>query len=234
MSLSQAAGLFAGIHENAINDVLRAFARQRPRYFAYGSPGFVPATSVAETQMGAIPFPGVAGGIEWRIRLGLPQIDLFKQTLPLPPELTLQPGGFSAQLGVELCLDCRQLKIDPNPPPDFNPDRPPPDQRPNDNPHPVRELTCAKLRVFAVGHLERVLSVGGEEAIAFGIDRVEIVDIAPAEVETLLECFLFMILQAVFASIRLPLSALRIGAFSLNITQGPLIEDDEIRVRGNF
>lgn len=41
-----------------------------------------------------------------------------------------------------------------------------------------------------------------------------------------------MILQAVLAGIRLPLKALRAGAFQLALTVGPLIEDDQVKVRG--
>jgi hypothetical protein len=63
---------------------------------------------------------------------------------------------------------------------------------------------------------------------------VEIVDISPGEVDAVLECLLFMILQAVFAEIRLPLRALRAGAFQLSLTVGPLIEDDQVKVRGGF
>jgi hypothetical protein len=79
-----------------------------------------------------------------------------------------------------------------------------------------------------------VLPTSGEDAIALAVDAVEIVDIVPAEVEAVLECLLFMILQAVLADIRLPLRALRAGAFQLSLTQGPLIEDDQIKVRGAF
>src|SRR5215470_6051084 len=89
MSLTQAEAVFASIHETALNDLLTAFFTDRPRYRVYGSMSFVPSTTVAETNMPAIPFPGVPGGIQWRVRLGIPKIDLFKQTLPLPPELSL-------------------------------------------------------------------------------------------------------------------------------------------------
>jgi hypothetical protein len=41
-----------------------------------------------------------------------------------------------------------------------------------------------------------------------------------------------MILQSVLAGIRLPLRALRAGAFQLIPTVGPLIEDDQIKARG--
>jgi len=91
-----------------------------------------------------------------------------------------------------------------------------------------------QAKVFAVGHLERVMTVTGEDAIVFAVDAVEIVDIKPDRLEAVLECLLFMILQAVFAEVRLPLRALRAGAFQLIPVVGPLIEDDRIKMRGNL
>jgi hypothetical protein len=238
MSLTQAEAVFASIHETALNDLLTAFFTDRPRYLVYGSPSFVPSTTVAETTMAAIAFPGVPGGIQWRVTLGIPRVDLFKQTMPLPPELSLNPGQFSASLDFELCLDCRRLKIDPRPPRGKQDDRkddkrPRDDRLPKDERHPLAEVTCCKLKVFAVGHLEHVLAVTGEDAIALAVDAVEIVDIKPDELESVLECLLFMILQAVLAEVRLPLTALRAGAFQLIPVVGPLIEDDHIKMRGN-
>lgn len=233
MSLTDAQAVFASVHETAINDLITAFCTARPRYLAYGSPAFTPATSVAETRMDAINFPGIAGGIQWRLRLGIPRIDLFKQTNNLPPELTLGPGQFSAEVDVELCIECRKLRIDPKPPrPPKGRDKDPPNEPPRDDRHPISELTCFRLRVFAVGHIEHVLASNGEDAIAFAVDAVEIVDIQPPELESFLECLMFMILQAVLANVRLPLPALRAGAFSLTPTVGPLIEDDSIKARG--
>ena len=232
MSLTEAEAVFASVHETALNDFLTAFFTDRPRYLVYGSPSFVPATTVAETTMSAINFPGVPGGIQWRVRLGIPQVDLFKQTMGLPPELSLNPGQFGLRIDVELCLDCRRLKIDPKPPRD-NPNEPKDDHRPKDDRHPLSEVTCCKLQVFAVGHLEHVVAVTGEDAIALAVDAVEIVDIKPDELESVLECLLFMILQAVLAEVRLPLTALRAGAFQLIPVVGPLIEDDRIKMRGS-
>lgn len=131
-----------------------------------------------------------------------------------------------------MCIECRKIRIDPKPP------RPPKGTKdgqqppPRDDRHPLSELTCFRLRIFAVGHLEHVLSSTGEDSIAFAVDQVEIVDIKPDEVESFLECLLFMILQAVLAGIRLPLRALRAGAFQLSLAVGPLIEDDSIKARG--
>ncbi len=221
MSLTEAEEVFISIRESALNDLITATVTDRPRLLVYGSPGFVPVTTVSETRMDAIPFPGVGGGIEWRLRFSHPQIDLYEQDLPLPPELTLAPAHFSAQINVELCLECRQKRIDPQTKP-----------RDKDGPR-VEAATCCRLRVFAIGHLRRT-TANGEDAITFEVDSVEIVDVAPDEVETLLECLLFMILQAVLARIRLPLRALQVGAFSLSVAQGPLIEDNQIKARGSF
>lgn len=231
MSLTETETVFASIHEDALNDVLTAFCTDRPRYLVYGSPAFVPATTVAETMMAAIGFPGVPGGIQWRVRLTIPRVDLFKQSSALPPELTLKPGQFSAELRAQICIDCRRLKIDPKPP------RPKDkfegqDKKPDDG-HKISELTCFSLKVFAVGHIEHVFASTGEDAIALAVDAIEIVDIKPDELESFLECLMFMILQAVLAGIRLPLKALRAGAFQLTLNVGPLIEDDQIKVRGS-
>jgi len=241
MSLTESQAVFASVHENALNDVLTAFCTDRPRYLVYGSPAFVPATTIAETGMAAIAFPGIAGGIQWRVRLSIPRIDLFKQTMTLPPELALGPGQFSVRLGAEICLDCGRIRIDPKPPrghdtkpDDREPNRPLPGTPKPDDRHPLREVTCCKLEVFAIGHIEHVLTSSGEDAITLVPDAVEIVDIKPDEVESVLECLLFMILQAVLGQIRLPLKSLRAGAFSLTLTEGPLIEDDQVKVRGAF
>lgn len=232
MSLTQTEEVFASIHETALNDVLTAFFTDRPRYLVYGSSSFVPFTTVAATNIAAIPFPGIAGGIHWRVTLSIPRVDLFKKSMPLPPELSLNPGQFSARLDVELCLDCRRLQIDPRPPRGGHDDRPN-ERPPRDKPHPLEEVTCFKLKVFVVGHLAHVMASTGEDAIALDVDAVEIVDIKPDGLESLLECLLFMILQAVLAEVRLPLQALRAGAFQLIPVVGPLIEDDQIKARGN-
>jgi hypothetical protein len=233
VSLTQAEAVFASVHETALNDLLVAFFTERPRYLVYGSPSFVPTTTVAETNMPAIAFPGIPGGIQWRLRLGIPRVDLFKQTMSLPPELSLNPGQFSARLDVELCLDCRRLRIDPKPP-RWKPGDHREDTQPRNDRHPLEEVTCCRLKLFAVGHLEHVVATTGEDAIALGVDAVEIVDIEPDELESVLECLLFMILQAVLAQVRLPLRALRAGAFQLTPVVGPLIEDDQIKMRGNL
>jgi hypothetical protein len=229
-----------------MNDVVTAICTERPRLLVYGSPAFVPATTVNATRMDAIPFPGISGGIEWRIRFDIPRIDLFQQTAPLPPELTLPAGALSVHVACELCLDCRRLRIGPRPPKLRLEDR----KREHEGERgerlddhldvhshdrqPLREATCCRFDVFVIGRLERVATSAGEDAVAVAVDAVEVVDIEPDEVEQVVECLLFMILQAVMSTIRVPLEALRVGAFQLSVTEGPLIEDDQVKARGAF
>ena len=231
MSLTQAETVFASVHENALNDVLTAFCNARPHHLAYGSPSFTPVTTVSETRMEAIPFPGVPGGIQWRLRMSVPAVDLFRQTDTLPPELVMAPGQFSAAIDVELCIECRRIRIDPKPPRPVK-GRDEDDRNHKDDKPSLSKLTCFKLSIFALGHLEHVMTSSGEDGIALAVDAVEIVDIKPEELESFLECLLFLILQSVLGGIRLPLRALRVGAFELVPVVGPLIEDDQIKVRG--
>ena len=50
MSLTRTQQVLGSIHEDALNDMLRAFFITRPRYRRYGSPAFVAATSVNATK----------------------------------------------------------------------------------------------------------------------------------------------------------------------------------------
>ncbi len=219
MSLTQSQQVFASVHESALNDLLRAFFGARPRYLRYGSPAFVPATNVTATQMAAIAFPGLPGGIDWSVRFSVPRVDLYKQTDALPPQLTLPPGGFALRTDVELCVNCVRRRDDRNP-----------DGK--DQPRGLGEVTCTKLQVFAIGHLDSWTDGSGNGEIRLRVDAVELVDITPDSLESVLECLIRMLLDAALAQVHLPLQALRAGAFHLAVTQGPLIDDDRVQARG--
>ena len=225
MSLTQAQHVFASIHESALNDLLSAFFNARPRYLRYGSPAFVPSTNVTATQMAAIAFPGLPGGIDWAVRFSTPRIDLFKQSDPLPPQLTLPPGGFSLRTDVELCVNCVHRRDDKN------------TGASHDNACNQGlgqgQVTCTKLAVFAIGHMDSWNDSSGNGEISLRVDAVELVDITPNSLESVLECVIRMLLDAVLSQVHLPLAALRAGAFHLAVTQGPLIEDDHVLARGN-
>jgi hypothetical protein len=97
----------------------------------------------------------------------------------------------------------------------------------------ARNPMCCKLGVYAVGHLVSTW-VGGQQAIGFAVDSVEIVDVTPNALESVLECLLTMILRSVLATLSLPVSALQLDAFTLTPTEGPLIDVNRVLARGDF
>ena len=227
MSLTRAQQVLGSIHEDALNDMLRAFFSARPRYLRYGSPAFVAATSVNATQMSAIQFPGLPGGIDWRVSFEIPTVDLFKQSRQLPPQLTLGPGQFSLRTRVQLCVNCVRRRDDTKS-----------HDKPNDNPKdPANKAdgeTCTELEVFAIGHLDSWHNSSGDGAIRLRLDAVELVDVTPNSLESVLECLIRMLLDAALSQVQLPLQALRAGAFRLIVAQGPDIEDDRLLVFGTL
>lgn len=238
MSLTQAHGVFTAIHEDGLDDLLRRFFNARPKHLNYGSPGFVAATTVSAIQMPAIQFPGVPGGIDWSVRLERPRVDAHPQSAGLPPELDpLGAQRVSIHTTVQICVGCatrerREDQGDPNRPND-DPDG---GHRPEDDPdRPIgKDLrpTCVTVEVFAIAHAERSSSPSGD-ALRLVVDAIELVDLEPNELESVLECILLQILRAVLASVRLPLTALRAGAFELVPTAGPFVQDDQIEMFGD-
>lgn len=236
MGLTQAQMVFIGAHEDGINDLIKAICTDRPRLLLYRSPAFGPAPTVQASKLDPIAFPGVAGGIEWRVRLSIPEIDLHKQSSPLPPELNLQPGQFSGRVDVEICLDCRTIRIGKRQPPkdererERERDREREEEKHGD--HPLRELTCWRVQLFLVGHIEPDVTSDGQPAIALVVDAVELVDVHPDGLESLLECLLFMIVQAALAEMKIPSDTFAFPMFTPVV--GPFIEDDQIKLRGNI
>ena len=222
MSLTETEEVYGSTTEAGINDLLSAFFTARPRHLNYGSPGFVPATTAAATQIGAIPFPGVPGGIDWAVQLSIPRVDLHPETDSLPPELTLSAGQLSVATTVRLCVACETRRerepdregTEPPHDPDHQPDDKPGDERPPGK----AKGTCFELKVFAVAHMERTFSPDG---VVVAVDALEIVDIEPIALESVLECLILQILRAVLADVELPLETLRAGAFSLTRPAGP-------------
>lgn len=227
MSLTEAERVFGGVQEVGLNDLLRAFFTARPRHLNYGSPGFVSATTAAATQIPAIPFPGVPGGIDWSVQLELPIVDLHPQTAGLPPELTFGLGQVSVQTKVRLCIACETFRDNQD---DKHDDKPKDDRK--DPGRGKAKGPCFDVKVFALGHVERVFGPDGESVIIV-IDVIELVDIEPNEFESVIECLMLQVLRAILADVRLPLETLRAGAFSLTLVRGPEVEDDQIKVYGN-
>jgi hypothetical protein len=222
MSLTEAQEIFGGVHEDGVNDILRAIFTTRPRYLNYGSVGFVPATSVNVTQMPSIPFPGVPGGIDWAVQIDIPIVDLHPETAGLPPELNMGPEQISVQTTARVCIAC-----------DSSRSKGDKGQRDKKHHYPGKlNARCFEVKVFAIGHAERDFGFDGESLVII-VDAIELVDIEPNEIESVIECLLLQILRAVLANVKLPLEALRAGAFSLTLVRGPEVEEDQAKIYGN-
>jgi len=65
------------------------------------------------------------------------------------------------------------------------------------------------------------------------VSEVELVDITPAGLETIVEGAMLAFMQMVLSNVTLPFNTLTVGAFGLILLAGPLAETNQIKVRGN-
>jgi hypothetical protein len=125
MALTDFCSIFASVHENAINTVVKAVATQRPSLFNYGTPFFVqhrnlmcekivvhPKLPPSQPRVGAqplLPVPGTNGlfALEFCMQVTKLAIDFHKGDIKLPPELgTLQPQRFALAGRVCAAIAC--------------------------------------------------------------------------------------------------------------------------------
>lgn len=84
MSFTQEQNLFAGLDENGLNDLLKAFFGVRGHYLEYGTPFYVPpAPSPMTTPVSAIHFGPIV--IDYDLRFSIPVVDIFPATTTIPP-----------------------------------------------------------------------------------------------------------------------------------------------------
>lgn len=222
MSLTQTDTVFAGLHESGANDLVQAFFTARPRYFNYRSSPLVPgppAAASAWTTMPAIAFPGVPGGIHWGVQFDLPAIDFSPDsTGGMPPPLSLGANRFSVRTAVTLTVLCGQRRGQRDP------------DKPAGGSTPLR----TRLELWAVGRAIGRYFGGGAGEITFEVDDVELVDIKPDSLESVLECLLKSLLGAALANIRLPFRVMTPGPVTLALTRGPALEDDQAKIWGTI
>lgn len=89
------------------------------------------------------------------------------------------------------------------------------------------------LRVLGLCGPFVAVSTPGTGQIGITLKRVEIVDITPDPVESLIEALALGILQTMLANVRLPFNTITAGAFGLILLAGPTAETNQIKVRGN-
>jgi hypothetical protein len=194
--------------EAGINTFLKALFTARAHYLNYGSVFFVPATTANQTNIGTIPFPGVPGGIDWAVFLSVPVLGLFPDssggTSPLPPPA---PNTFSLHTTAQIKLGCSE-----------------------GNASTGLKPLATTLDVWALGEIV----IGSGSSLSLKIDKVLLPGIQPVSLEKLLECLLLMVIAAALQNLQLPIGSFSLGAFDLNIEQGPEINDDQIKLWGSI
>jgi hypothetical protein len=216
MSLTQIHDVFASVHEDGLNDLIEAFYKSRTRYFIYGSPDFAPSTTATITSIPAISFPGIPGGIQFAVAFRQPVVDLHPDSSGGSAVLPPQAGQFSISANVILVVICGGGKRDIDPT----------HGKPT-GPGTVPKVEHTELEIHARGSI-----TSDGISIGFKVEEIEIVDICPESLESVIECIMRMILNAALQNIRIPIPSLSLDAFSLTLTQGPTIERDQVKVWG--
>lgn len=202
MSLTQAEHIFGGVHETGINDLLLAFFRARPRHLRYGTPSFVPATTVMATSVAAISFFGL--NIQFQIACDpIPTVDVTPGGAGSAP---LMPGTNEFTIRTNLNFT---VAINNGP------------------------RITGSLLVLALCRPFVAVSTPGTGQIGITVSRVEIVDITPNWLESVVEGLVLGIIQTVVATVRFPFNTITAGAFGLILLAGPTAETDQLKVRGN-
>ena len=217
MSLTQNFHVFAGVAESGINTFLKDLFTTRPHYLNYGSPAFVPANTVNATSVAAIPFPGVPTGIQFAVSFGIPTVDLFPPdagTLsPIPPG----PNQLGLHTKVRLTVGCYTWNSDPG----------------NDKRGQMVPI-FVDLDVWAFGQIVSHYFGPGTGFITFQLINVRIPGIKPEGLESVIDCIIRMMLNALLENVQLPFHVLSAGVFQLILEQGPTIDQDQVEVWGDI
>jgi hypothetical protein len=270
LALTDKSDLYGAIHEVGLNLLARHIMRQRPSLFNYGTELFVnnpykmceriTVTTSSDvyrrgnplvTREDPLPILGTGNtyGLDYCVQIVEATLDFHPgNTITLPAELgsKLQPQKIAIRGTVCTGLGCPpkgvvgSLSTPPWPHP--TPERGEPRPRTPPAPIPWEELTCVCIQLVAVAHVEPVDTDSGLRLL-IRIDRLEVVDIKPEPLESMLECYISVLLELVIlprvnialAKLVLELMTALPGIeLSLPITasipNNPAIEDDQLKV----
>ena len=230
MALTLGHHVFAGVHEDAVNKLLKAYRAARPKYFFYACPPLGAGTpSVDFWILPPLPVPGTNSGMPFSVRILQARVDFTPASpgLALPAPLTLGPNQFAILLTVEVCFLCGLLiEIRVPRETDRNKEgRPAAPRKDDTRPH----IECAKLSIWAVGHPISTPNSHGGRDIGLHIDHILVKDVGA--LEPLFECYFETMLNALLDALRYPVERFALGAFlSLGLVDGPTIADDQLKV----
>jgi hypothetical protein len=214
MSLTQAHHASAAVNQHGINRALEIFFGARPHFLHYGSPPFVIANSAAVTLIDPISFPGTPGGIAWAVDFGLPTVDLFPADGPLSPPLVISANQLALHTDVNLTIGCVAGDGGQNGGGGMTP-------------------LSTSLDVTAIAHpVARFFSPGVGD-LSFVVDQVLVNGVEPPSLDTVLNCFIRMTINALLSGVRLPFSIIDADFFKIILEEGPTITDNRIEIRGD-
>jgi hypothetical protein len=229
MALTLGHHVFAGVHEDAFNKILKAYRAARPKYFFYACPPLGTGTpSIDFWILPPLPVPGTNSGLPFSVRILDAKMDFAPPDagLSLPPPLTFGANQFALTLTVEICFLCGFL-IQIVVPRETERTRegrqqtPRRDQRPN--------IECAKLSIWTVGHPFVIANTHGSRDVGLHVDGLVIKDVGA--LEQLFECYFETMLNSLLDAMRFPVEQFALGAFaSLGLVDGPTIADDQLKV----
>ena len=220
MSLTQTERVFGSVHETAINDFLSAFFTARPRYLHYSSSTSLLPPGTPFIAVPSIAFPGVpTGGIDYAVSFELPTVDINPDSSggasPLPPGAQ----QFTVKTKVTLTVGCFQRR----------------GLGRRENNFVLTPIT-AELDVFGRGGLVLAGIGTGAGTVGFVVQEVELVDVTPDPLESVLECLIRTMLQGALSNLQIPIETLLLGAipFPMTLVRGPLAEVDAASVFANL
>ena len=219
MSLTGVHHAFASLHEEGLRVAIEAFRAARPWYFSYATSmlggGPPPATA---TLMDPIAIPGSAVSFHYRIDVLNIVVDCFPANAGsgLPVELApLVADEFSLRADLQMTVLCPRRIIRRQ--------------------VVAWEPISARLSLWLVGSPTATPAVGGAWRLGISSRGVEIVDITPKELESILGCFLQTVLtQALLPRLTFLLDKITTDFFTLTLADGPHVNDDRIFVLGNL
>jgi hypothetical protein len=267
MALTDHCDVFGAFHEDGFNAILGHIRFQRPSMFNYATqaiadnPALLCRPIVAHPRLNAhgnplvtiidpLPIPGTHFALNFSVQLVDVRIDFHPpDEVALPPELA-PLGGQRLAISLRVCagIGCPPAQVVADnipPPPNPDPNAPPPPPPPPDPVvlPPDQQLICVCLDAFLVGGL-RFKEYFQHFFLEPFVDRIEISDIQPPDLESGLECVIDTTLRLGF----LPQLRILLDKMSLELTDdvtidvqpkpvpvspqvpnNPAIEQDEVR-----
>jgi hypothetical protein len=204
VSYTQAYHAFADLSEEGANDMLAALFAASQHLLVYGSPPFVTSSSSAATLVSPISVPGLLQTpIPFEVQFSVPQLDLYPPDVPLPAPLVFNPGQFAVSTTATVSVLCGGQTMQ------------------------------TALDIWVVGRLVPRTAGGNVVAVGFEADQVDVANIAPDTLKSIINCVALQVLQGILSSVSIPVPALSGGFFSVTVQQGPQIGNDEIDVWGD-